>query len=436
MQAAKKTFLLALMFIPAALHAQTWTCGPTLEAVSLEQRTRFIPENIAAHTPAKAGWDLTTGPDLMSATSCAASRSFFFSAPMAEGNYTVTVVVGSDDASVTTIKAEARRLMARNVTARADGEQTVQFNVNVRGPNIAGGGQVRRKPREIDSLDWDSKLTLEFAGDRPSVRSITIAPVKKNPPTVYLAGDSTVVDQETEPWAAWGQMLPSFFGTGVTIANDAESGETIASFESELRFAKIFSTLRKGDYLLFQFAHNDMKPGPGYVSPEKYVALLRNYIAMARERGATPVLVTSTNRRTFAAGGDGGVHITDSLAPYPQTMRDLAASDHVALIDLNAMSKTLYEAIGEPDSRSLFVYAAAGTYPGQTEALHDDTHFNSYGAYELARCVVLGMQQAKLPLVKFLRAPNAMFDPAHPDAPAAVALPPTPFVDLSKPYER
>lgn len=284
----------------------------------------------------------------------------------------------------------------------------------------------------MNSLNWDSRLTLEFAGSEPSVRSIRIVPADPRTPTVYLAGDSTVVDQDNEPWAAWGQMIPAFFGPGVAIANHAESGETIRSFESERRFEKIFSTLKAGDYLLLEFAHNDQKPGSGYVPIDVYESLLRKYIALAREKGATPVLVTSMNRRTF----DSEARVTNTLAPYPETMRKVAASEHVSLIDLNAMSKILYEAVGEPNSRSLFVYADAGSYPGQTEALHDDTHFNGYGAYELARCVVLGLQQLALPLASQLRDPAVRFDPTHPDAPASVVLPQDPFFDLQKPYER
>jgi hypothetical protein len=163
-----------------------------------------------------------------------------------------------------------------------------------------------------------------------------------------------------------------------------------------------------------------------------YEGLLRKYIAMARDHRATPVLVTSMNRRTFDASG----YVTDTLAPYPDIMRKVAAAEQVAVIDLNAMSRQLYEAIGEAHSKSLFVYAAPNTYPNQPEALHDDTHFNGYGAYELARCVVLGIQQINLPLASELRPPHGRFDPAHPDAPAAVALPVTPFFDLEKPYER
>ncbi len=412
----------ALLFFPACGLAQSFTCGPTIEAKHLDQDTRY--------SPASAGWEHGRAPALFSTDTCASDSSFFFSAPVAEGNYTVTVELGGPEAVTTTVRAESRRLMVRPTATAAGATAKVTFNVNVRTPQYPGG-EVHRKPREMDSPNWDTRLTLEFAGDRPSVRTIKIEPASKKVATVYLAGDSTVVDQDNEPWAAWGQMLPAFFGPDIVIANHAESGETIASFESENRFAKIFATIRKGDYLFFQFAHNDQKPGPGYVSPEQYTALLRKYIGMARQRGATPVLVTSTQRRTFQDG-----KITDSLAPYPQLMRDLAASDHVALIDLNAMSKTLYEAVGEPNSRSLFVYAPANTYPNQTEALHDDTHFNSYGAYEMAQCVVLGIRQSVPALAAQLRKPLPTFNPAHPDDPAAVALPPTPFVNLAKPYER
>jgi len=142
--------------------------------------------------------------------------------------------------------------------------------------------------------------------------------------------------------------------------------------------------------------------------------------------------VTSMNRRTYDSEG----HVKDSLAPYPETMRSVAASEHVPLIDLNALSKTLYEVIGEKNSRSLFVYAPANTYPDQPAALHDDTHFNNYGAYELARCVVLGIQQNSIPLSRFLRDPQSRFDPSRPDAPGTVLLPGTPFVDIQTPYER
>ncbi|HTV09850.1 MAG TPA: rhamnogalacturonan acetylesterase [Candidatus Aquilonibacter sp.] len=422
---APATLAIVLALAPAAVRAQHWTCTShaSHHAIQLTAATTF--------TPAAAGWDVLPPPESITASGCSSAKSFFFSAPVAEGNYEVTVELGGNTPAVTTVKAEARRIMLARIATAANQTTTERFIVNVRVPQIAGDGEVHRKPREMNSLDWDNKLTLEFAGDHPSVRSIAIRPAPAYTHTVYLAGDSTVVDQDLEPWAAWGQMLPAFFDSHIAIANNAESGETIRSFESENRFAKIFSVIKPGDYLFFQFAHNDQKPGRGYVSPEQYTELLDKYIAKARAAGATPVLVTSMNRRSFDATG----HITDTLAPYPETMRKVAQDQHVALIDLNAMSKQLYEAIGEPHSTSLFVYAPANTYPNQPVALHDDTHFNAYGAWELARCVVLGIQQDKLPLAKFLR-PQPPFDPSHPDAASAVALPQTPFFDATKPYER
>ena len=247
---------------------------------------------------------------------------------------------------------------------------------------------------------------------------MTITPIKE--PTIYLAGDSTVVDQSAEPWAAWGQMLPRFFRPGVVVANHAESGETIRSFIKEERLAKIMSLIQQGDYLFLQFGHNDQKPNP--VSLEDYKSLLTETIAKVREKGATPVLVTSVNRRTF----DGNGRITNSLGLYPAAVHEVAATNHVALIDLNTMSKILFEAMGVEGSLKAFMHYPANAFPNQVEAISDDTHFNSYGAYELARCVAQGIRDTRLPVKKFLVRDLSKFDPAHPDSQATFSLPFTP----------
>jgi lysophospholipase L1-like esterase len=230
-----------------------------------------------------------------------------------------------------------------------------------------------------------------------------------------------VVDQDTEPWTAWGQILPRFFNPGVVIANHAESGETTRSFITEERLPKVMSTMRPGDYLLIQFGHNDQKPNA--VSLDDYKALLIDYIAQTRAKGATPVLVTSVNRRTFDSEGK----ITNTLAANTEAMREIAAAQHVALIDLNAMSKTLFEAMGPEGSMKAFMHYPANAYVNQTEAINDNTHFNSYGAYELARCIVHGMRAAKLPVVKFLSRDIPDFDPVKPDPQATFHLPATPI---------
>lgn len=375
------------------------------------------------------GFDLQPSPQV-SKGACQDNAPFFVSVTEPDGDYRVTVALGGPDAAVTTVKAEARRLMIEELATKPGKSAKRTFLVNVRTPEITSDEKVRLKPREIGNLDWDHKLTLEFIGQHPTVRSIEIVPEKV--PTVYIAGDSTVVDQDQEPWAAWGQILPVFFNDKIAVANEAESGETIASFVGERRFDKIFSTIGPGDFLLMQFAHNDQKPGRGFVPIPEYQDLLRRYIKMARNHGAHPILVTSMNRRAFLP--DGKIELT--LGEYPEAMRQIAAEQKVPLIDLNAMSKTLFEAMGPQGTLKAFVHYPANSFSNQPTALADNTHFNSYGALELAKCIVESMRDQHLLLAKYLRHGIPRYDPAHPDPPAVWSVPPDPFWSAKTPYER
>jgi lysophospholipase L1-like esterase len=387
------------------------------------------------------GFDLNTIPTSFDEGSCSSPKPFFFSIGARDGNYRVTLVLGGPRSSIVTVRAESRRLFVDQLSIKAGGSRRVVFIVNIRTPAIiaAGGspavgsfGQVRLKPREIGALDWDHKLTLEFNGDNPSVRSISVEPVD-DVPTLYIAGDSTVVDQTKEPWAAWGQMLPSFFGAKIAIANEAESGETIRSFVSEHRLEKIMSTMRSGDYLMIQFGHNDQKPGTGYVpAATDFKTYLLQYIGETQAHGATPILVTPMNRRDFDAEGK----IMQTLGDYPKAMHELAKQKGLPLIDLNALSKTLFEALGEEGTLHAFVHFPANTFPDQPEAQADNTHFTSYGAYELARMIVQSMRDEKLPLARYLRPGVGHFDPLHPDTFSKWTLPSSPSYSTETPYER
>jgi lysophospholipase L1-like esterase len=409
----RRILLFALFTAALAAHAQRFICG-RVEQGSIELAAGSV------YSATSPGFDLNTAPQI-APNSCSSDKPFFFSVALPEGSYRVAVVLGAASPSTTTVWAEARRLMLEKVFIKAKGSVNRSFDVNLRVPEIAGDStqRVRLKPREIGNLDWDNKLTLEFNGDHPGFRSIALKPLRET--TIYLAGDSTVVDQDVEPWAAWGQMLPRFFRPGVVVANHAESGETIRSFEGERRLAKVMSLIQPGDYLFMQFGHNDQKPYA--VSIDDYKKLLAEYVAQTRAKGATPVLVTSMNRRTFDADGK----ITNSLAGYPDAVREVAAAQHVALIDLNAMSKTLFEAMGPEGSMKAFMHYPANAFPNQAQAISDDTHFNTYGAYELARCIVHGIRQAKLPLRKLLAKDIPDFDPSKPDPQAEFNLPATPI---------
>ena len=382
-----------------------------LPAFGLAEVQRYDLASESAFTPERGhGFDLGTAPS-------ANGQPFFFSVAVPEGTYRVTVTLGdASAASDNTIKAESRQLMLEHVTTRAGESVTRSFLVNVRNSrltppekNAPGGSGVILNERETGLLRWDDKLTLEFNGSAPRVTALTIEPAST--PVVYLAGDSTVTDQGYEPGASWGQMLPRFL-PGVAVANHAESGETLKSFISGLRLAKLLSQLKAGDWLFIQFGHNDEKkqwPQTYVEAHTTYKAYLKVFIAEARLRGATPVLVTSMQRRNFDEHGK----IKNTHGDYPLAVREVAAEEKVALIDLERMSVALYEALG-PDKAPL-AFSAGGK---------DATHHDNYGAYELAKCVVQGIRDAGLPLT--ITDDFKGFDPAHPDAPETFALPASP----------
>ena len=348
-----------------------------------------------------------------SSTACQSDEAFEFWVELPERNYKVKVVLGDmEKPTSTTIKAESRRLMAMEHETSAGQIDTLDLLINVRTPIIDSVNSIKLKVREIGYVNWDSNLTLEFAGECPSVKSIIIDEAD-DVPVIFLAGNSTVVDQENEPWASWGQMFTYYLKPEVAVANFAESGETLRSFIGENRFAKIASLIKPGDYLFMEFAHNDQKPGSSYVEPyTTYIDELMKFIDLARNSGATPVLVTSTNRRKFNEDGK----IVNTLEEYPDAMRKLADDEDILLIDLNAMSKDLYEALGVEGSKKAFVHYAANTFPWQREALADNTHFSTYGAWQLAKCVVQEILDSNAELGDFIKEGFGSYDPTQPDS--------------------
>jgi len=269
---------------------------------------------------------------------------------------------------------------------------------------------VRLKDREQGSFTWDDRLTLEILGETAAVRSMEIAPVEV--PTLYLLGDSTVTDQRFEPAASWGQMLTAFFGPGIAVANHAESGETLKSFVTELRLDKALSRVKPGDWAMIQFGHNDQKaqwPQTHAPAATTYRDWLRTFVAEFRRRGATPILVTSPERRNWT-----GDRIKPTLADYAEAVRAVAAAERVPLIDLNAASIAFYEALGP--ARAPLAFNDGGK---------DATHHDNYGAWVLARAVAEGVRTSGLPLAAMLAPRLPPFDPAHPPAPETFRIAPS-----------
>jgi lysophospholipase L1-like esterase len=152
--------------------------------------------------------------------------------------------------------------------------------------------------------------------------------------TLYLIGDSTMADKPDpahNPERGWGQALPEFLDGQVVVDNRAVNGRSTKSFIAEGRWDSVRVRLRKGDYVLMQFGHNDEKSEDSTRYAAPYTAYRRNlarFIAESRAAGATPIVLSSIVRRKFNEHGvlvdtHGASRIRWSLArsPPPRTRR-------------------------------------------------------------------------------------------------------------------
>ncbi len=354
-----------------------------------------------------------------------ADHPMFFSVKVPEGNYKVTVFLGGAQGGNTTVKAELRRLVLDQVPTRPGEQISRTFAVSVRrapivdaagkevgmtklkGREVGRGGQLNRAPGG-EGWSWDNALTLEFSGT-PMVRGVEIVRddhVKQ----VFLCGDSTVCDQPAEPFNSWGQMITRWFTPDVVVSNLAISGETMPAFLGENRLMKITSQMKPGDVVMVQFGHNDMK-SKAEDALATYKKNLVRFVSETKAKGGVPVLMTPVSRESFAGGKISNSFLVkrgDETDDYVAAVKEVAKEQGVTLIDLNASSAALYEALGEGKSQVLFANAS------------EKTHHSDYGSYEIAKCVVQGIVDAKLELAGHLVPEWKGFDPTKPDSEEAV----------------
>jgi len=202
------------------------------------------------------------------------------------------------------------------------------------------------------------------------------------PHRVFIAGDSTAAayGPERAPQAGWGQALQSYLDpAGWEVRNHAKGGRSSRSFIDEKRLEAIAAELQRGDVLLIQFGHNDAKveDPTRYTDPAgAYPQYLMRYVQLARDKGATPVLITPVARLLYDFGS-----LLDTHGLYTQAMKQLAVREQVALIDLNARSTHWIRALGEQGAKPYFMFV-----PEQNKA--DGTHFSQAGATAVA-CLVM-----------------------------------------------
>ena len=211
---------------------------------------------------------------------------------------------------------------------------------------------------------------------------------------IHTIGDSTMADyDQAEPdqkgMYGWGQVFGDYFSNGMTVKNWGDRGESARSFYRKF-WSKTKAEIKKGDYVLIQFGHNDQKS----VTTDVYREYLSRFICETRELGATPILVTSICRKLFEGtkisrlgridnGKAHGVDENDHTYDYPYHMKKVADSLKVECLDLTTACKEYMESWGPEGCKQFFPSGGS-------------THTNELGARVNAQLVAQLMYKANI----------------------------------------
>lgn len=222
-------------------------------------------------------------------------------------------------------------------------------------------------------------------------------------PVLYIIGDSTVRNGDGTgqnlQWG-WGSFIAGYVDTTkLAVQNHAIGGRSSRTFITEGRWDKIMADLKKGDYVLMQFGHNDGGPlddtarargtirGIGEESKEIYNPItkkqevvhtygwyMRKYIRDAKSKGAIPIVASPIPRNDWKEG-----KVVRSGSSYTGWAQQVAKEEGAYFIDLNDVIATKYEAMGAEAVKPFFPV--------------DHTHTNKEGAQLNAEIVVAQLKQ-------------------------------------------
>lgn len=229
--------------------------------------------------------------------------------------------------------------------------------------------------------------------------------LRKQKPVLYIIGDSTVRNGDgtgkNQQWG-WGSFMNDHFDTNkLSIRNHAIGGRSSRTFITEGRWDRILAVLKKGDYVIMQFGHNDGGPlddtarargtirGIGEETKEIYNPItkrqevvhtygwyMRRYIREAKDKGAIAIVCSPIPRDNWKDG-----KVTRSSDSYSKWAEDVAKEEGAYFINLNELVAAKYEEMG-PDKVKVF-------FPV------DHTHTNIDGAKLNAEIVANAIREVK-----------------------------------------
>lgn len=248
------------------------------------------------------------------------------------------------------------------------------------------------------NLDYITLTLTDEPFAETYVPESSLPPSENNKPTIYIAGDSTVQSYRASyaPQQGWGYYLADYFTDNVTVANHSIAGRSTKKFYDEGRWQTIADSLREGDYVMVQFAINDS----GKSNADRYAPVCNNvdnpsagsyewymteFIKSAKEKGATPILVTTVIGMKAYSGGK----FVNSYSDYCNACKKLSAKYSIPCVDLNTLMVNHYNSIGYDKALK---YHLMGVVDGST----DGTHFCEAGANAVAKLVADDVKAQKI----------------------------------------
>ena len=205
--------------------------------------------------------------------------------------------------------------------------------------------------------------------------------------TIWMCGDSTmsIKEKKAYPETGWGMPFVYFWDSTVTIENLAKNGRSTSSFRNEGLWQIVLDKATEGDYVFIQFGHNDEVPTKKtYTTEIEFKNNLKRYVAEARGKKATPILLTPMARRKFDANGK----VEGTHDVYSHIVIDVAKEEKVVLFDMDKITRQLYQQFGDENSKLLFMQLKPSEHPNYPDGRDDNTHFNELGARLIAQLVL------------------------------------------------
>lgn len=205
-------------------------------------------------------------------------------------------------------------------------------------------------------------------------------------PTLFLIGDSTVKHAkgmgDGGRWG-WGDLIAAYFDTTkITIKNEALGGTSSRTFMNRGRWAAVLPQIKKGDYVMMQFGHNDSSPlddsarargtirGNGNESKVIYNPItkqqeevysygwyIRKFISDIKAKGATPIVCSLIPRNGWKDG-----KVNRSVDSYGQWAKEAAEQGGAYFVDLNKITSDKYDLEGEQKVRATYFNTTDGTH--------------------------------------------------------------------------